>query len=82
MAEATPLKELVGKYESFKSKYKEQSIRLYAKDIPNFVSNHIGTKCSTIKSNSANYKPEENQEILKTCENISQIRRRAIVLFF
>lgn len=81
LTEAAPLKEVVGKYESFQSKYKEQSIKLYAKDLPNFISSHIGQKCSNLKSNSANYRPEENQEIAKTCGNISQIRRRAIELF-
>jgi hypothetical protein len=81
ITDATPLKELVGKYESFQARYKEQSIKLYSKDLPNFISSHIGKKCSTLKSNPSNYKTEENKEITQSCGNISQIKRRAVELF-
>lgn len=81
MTDASALNEVATKYESFVSRYREQSVKFYAKDIPNFVSNHIGQKCSQLKSNSPNYKPEENQEIVKACKNLGALKRKGVELF-
>lgn len=83
LTEATALNDLLKKYESFGSKYRELSIKHFAKDIPNFISNNIGNKCNQLKSSSSTstYKPEENQEIVKGCDNFQKIKRQAIELY-
>lgn len=81
MTDVSALNEVASKYESFVSRYREQSVKFYAKDIPNFVSNHIGQKCSQLKLNSSNYKPEENQDIVKACENAGALKRKGVELF-
>lgn len=72
---------LIAKMEAFEAKYKERIINLSAQDIPNFVSNDIGQKCASLKSQPDIYKPENNKEALKLCQNQAQIRRKAVDLF-
>lgn len=85
LTEASALNDLLKKYESFASKHRELSVKHFAKDIPNFISNNIGNKCNQLKSSStsssSSYKPEENQEIVKACENFQKIKRQAIDLY-
>ncbi len=79
--DATVLKKVLAKWDAFQSKYRKQSIKYYARDIPNFISNNIGQKCSNMKSNQENLRPANNLEIVKACEKISQLRREAVGLF-
>jgi len=81
MTDINQLTETAKKYDAFQAKYREQSINLYAKDIPNFISNQIGSKCSSLKSNPSSYKPEENKEVIAACDKISQLKRQAVNLF-
>jgi len=83
ITEAPALNDVVKKYEGFYEKYKSLAIKHYVKDIPNFISSNIGNKCNQLKSTSSTspYKSEDNQEIMKACENFQKIKRQAIDLF-
>ncbi len=78
---ASALKDLIKKYEAFNLKYHSLTIKLYAKDIPNFVNNNIATQCKQLKNSSHSYKPDENQKALNACENFEKIKRQAIELY-
>lgn len=72
-SETIRLTEIVRKYDVFLAKYREKSIGLYAKDIPNFVSNHVSLECNSSESGT-----KENQ---KACQEFLKIKRQAINLF-
>lgn len=83
LTDVTALNDVVKKYEAFQEKYRTLSVKYYAKDIPNFISNNIGSKCNQLKStsSSSSYKPEDNQEIVRACDNFQKIKRQAIDLY-
>lgn len=81
MTDLDKLKEYEKKIESFKEKYRERSIALHVKDLPNFYTNVVGLNCSTYKSNSSVYLPAGNPELATVCGKLTEVRRKAIDLF-
>lgn len=83
ITDATALNDLVKKYESIGARYRELSVKHFAKDIPNFFNNNIGSKCNQVKnlSSSPSYKPENNLEIVKACADFQRIKKQAIDLY-
>ncbi len=69
------------KYSAFLKKYKEQNIRLFAKDLTLFLSDQIGDKCRKIKGQPDLYRQDDNVTIFNTCENITQLRQQAVEIY-
>jgi hypothetical protein len=79
--DAKTMNETISKYDVFNTKYRELSIKLFSRDLPDFISVNIGIKCHQLDMKPELLKNPENADIVKACGNMTQIRRKAVELF-
>jgi ElaB/YqjD/DUF883 family membrane-anchored ribosome-binding protein len=75
------LKKIQGQIDNFSNKYNAKAVKIYANDIPDFISTYIGDKCKRLKNEPDHYKAEENPQAAKACGNMEQLRREAVRIF-
>jgi hypothetical protein len=69
------------KIEAFTRQYNEKEVLLRTADIGNFVTNHIGARCTVYKNSPSKYPRDRNPEIAAACENFDAIKREAIDIY-
>ena len=75
------LKDVSKRIDAFGSKYQDEAIVFYAKDIPAFFSDQIGSKCNQIQRDPNIWKPADNPEIMKICERLASVKDEAVEVF-
>ncbi len=81
LTEPAELKNIVHRYQTFQTKYKELSIKYNAQDIPNFV-DQFGWRCKNLKTAGSSLpKSKDDPRLVQECANIPQLKRQETELF-
>jgi hypothetical protein len=72
---------LRARHENLQKKYKEDSIPMLAKDLPNFIEMQVGARCAFMKTHATTALPELNAEVVEACGRFPELRRQAVMLY-
>lgn len=81
MEDPSEFHEILRAQESLRAKYEPLTIKAYAHDIPTFIAEHLGPRCSAWKENPEVQKLPENKKAAGVCRNFNQLKRKAVELF-
>lgn len=80
------LERIIAAANELKNKYEVDISKLHARDISTFMAAEYGAKCGSLQFSltsaaAMQAKREENEELIKACQNAEQVKRKAIDLY-